>query len=172
MKPFHLLSLAAVLAAACAKVPFVQAPETLRPAAGESAAMTVVATGVQIYECRERKDSTGYEWAFVRPEAELFDSHGRRIGRHGTGPFWQLADGSRVVGTVKARADAPAADAISWLLLSAKSDGSTGALSKVTSIQRVNTAGGTAPVTPCTRATAGTPARVPYTADYVFFSAH
>ena len=171
MKPLHLISLCAVLAAACAKVPLAQTPDALRPDANESPAMTIAATGVQIYECRERKDSAGYEWAFVGPEAILVDSHGRLIGRHGAGPFWQLTDGSRVVGSVKARADAPVPDAIPWLLLSAKSDGAKGALSRVTSIQRINTAGGTAPVTPCMRATAGAPARVAYTADYVFFSA-
>lgn len=42
-----------------------------------------------------------------------------------------------------ARADAPSAAAIPWLLLSTASDGPPGAFSEVTSIQRVNTSGGT-----------------------------
>ena len=94
-----------VVAAGCATPAFQPVPETLRPA-GERLAMTVPARGVQIYECRARKDG-GFEWAFVAPDAELFDTKTRPIGRHGAGPFWQASDGSRVVGTLKARADAP-----------------------------------------------------------------
>jgi hypothetical protein len=44
--------------------------------------------------------------------------------------------------------------------------------SKVTSIQRVNTAGGVAPGSGCSQAAAGTPTRVPYTADYYFFTSN
>ena len=57
----------------------VNVPEKLAPGAGESLAMIVSARGVQIYECRARKDQAGaYEWAFVAPEADLFDSRGNR----------------------------------------------------------------------------------------------
>jgi hypothetical protein len=160
---------AAMLTAACASTPLV-VPDTLRPATSETLATTVGARGVQIYECRARKDG-GYEWAFVAPDADLLDAQGKAIGRHGAGPYWQSADGSRVVGTVTARADAPAPGAIPWLLLSTKSSGSAGAFSNVTSIQRVNTVGGAAPATPCTAQFAGTPVRVPYTADYRLFTA-
>ena len=160
---------AALLTAACASTPLV-VPDTLRPATSETLATTVGARGVQIYECRARKDG-GYEWAFVAPDADLLDAQGKAIGRHGAGPYWQSADGSRVVGTVTARADAPAPGAIPWLLLSTKSSGPAGAFSNVTSIQRVNTVGGVAPATPCTAQFAGTPARVPYTADYRLFTA-
>jgi hypothetical protein len=149
----------------------VAAPEKLRPAAQESLAMVVPAKGVQVYECRAKKDGAGYEWAFVGPEADLFDVNGKRIGRHYGGPHWEAADGSKIVGTVKERADAPAPDAIPWLLLAAKSVGPAGSFSKVTSIQRVNTRGGVAPKGGCSQAAAGTPARVAYTADYYFFSA-
>jgi hypothetical protein len=160
---------AAMLTAACASTPLV-VPDTLRPATSETLATTVGARGVQIYECRARKDG-GYEWAFVAPDADLLDAQGKAIGRHGAGPYWQSADGSRVVGTVTARADAPAPGAIPWLLLSTKSSGPAGAFSNVTSIQRVNTVGGVAPATPCTAQFAGAPARVPYTADYHLFTA-
>src|SRR5882672_9573723 len=119
-----------------------------------------------------RKDQAGgYEWAFVAPEADLFDVRGNRIGRHYGGPHWESADGSKVLGALKERADAPAADAIPWLLLGAKSVGSQGSFSSVTSIQRVNTVGGSAPKAGCSQATAGTPARIDYTADYYFFTA-
>ncbi|HEX6412137.1 MAG TPA: DUF3455 domain-containing protein [Burkholderiales bacterium] len=141
----------------------VSVPDSLKPAAGESLALVVPARGDQIYECRAGK------WAFVAPEAELFNRAGRKIGRHYAGPHWESLDGSRIVGAVKARADAPRAGDIPWLLLSAKSVGAEGAFSKVTSIQRVTTMGGSAPIEPCSQD--GRRVRVPYTADYYFFTA-
>jgi len=149
----------------------VEVPDKLRPGANESLALIVPAKGVQIYECRARKDQVGeYEWAFMAPEADLFDAGGNRIGRHYAGPHWESTDGSKVFGTVKERADAPAANAIPWLLLTAKSVGSEGSFGKVTSIQRVRTSGGVAPKAGCSQATAGTPARIDYMADYYFFT--
>jgi len=166
----------ALVAAGCAglqpPMSVAKVPDQLKPGANESLAMIVPAKGVQIYECRARKDQAGaYEWAFVAPEADLFDARGGRIGRHYAGPHWESTDGSKVLGTVKERADAPAADAIPWLLLAAKSVGPAGAFSKVTSIQRVNTAGGAAPKAGCSQAAAGALARINYTADYYFFTA-
>jgi len=93
-----------------------------------------------------RSRSLRREWKQVRPTL-------RR-------PHWEATDGSKILGAVKERADAPMADAIPWLLLSAKSVGSEGSFSKVTSIQRVNTVGGVAPKAGCSQATAGTPARI------------
>jgi len=161
-----------VLIGGCASQHLANVPDKLNPGAAESLTMVVPARGVQIYECRAVKDKAGaYEWAFVAPEAELFDTRGNRIGKHYGGPHWESNDGSKVVGAVKERADAPAADAIPWLLLSAKSVGPAGSFSRVTSIQRVNTVGGVAPKGGCSQAEAGKPARVPYTADYYFFAA-
>jgi hypothetical protein len=147
-------------------------PDKLRPGSNETLSLIVPARGVQIYECRAHKDRPGdHEWAFVAPEAELFDAQGKRIGKHYAGPHWEAADGSKIVGTVKERVDAPATDAIPWLLLTAKSTGVQGAFSKVTSIQRVNTVSGTAPKAGCTQATLGAKASIKYSADYYFFVA-
>ena len=163
------------LIAGCAAptpVSTVQVPDKLKPAPNELLAMIVPAKGVQIYECRATKDRAGeYEWAFVTPEAELFDTRGNRIGRHYAGPHWESADGSNVVGSLRERADAPVSGAIPWLLLSAKSAGPSGAFSNVTSIQRVNTVGGAAPKAGCSASTAGMAARINYTADYYFYTA-
>lgn len=161
----------ALLLAACAGQPQVQVPDRIRAGANESLAMIVPAKGVQIYECRAGKDAGARpEWVFVAPEAELYDTRGNTIGRHGAGPYWEARDGSRIQGALKERIDAPVAGAIPWLLLTAKPTGPTGSFSKVTSIQRVNTVGGAAPAAGCTGDTIGTPARVDYTADYYFFS--
>ena len=153
-----------LLVAACASppapAPIARVPEKLQPGANESLAMIVSARGVQIYECRSRQEpGGGFGWAFAAPEADLFDARGSRIGRHYAGPHWEALDGSKIAGTVKERADAPLADAIPWLLLTAKS------------VLRVNTVGGVVPRTGCSEATAGAAARINYTADYYFFTA-
>jgi hypothetical protein len=167
---------AVLLVAACAAMPpkfqRTAVPSALAPGANESLARIVPAKGVQIYECRVAKDRpVDYVWTFVAPEADLFDAHGNRIGRHYAGPHWEANDGSRFVATVKARADAPAPGAIPWLLLAARPVVSQGAFGNVTSVQRVNTAGGIAPATGCSQAASGTTVRVDYSADYYFFVA-
>ena len=167
--------LAAAALAGCAATashaPLATVPANLQPAADEALLMVVPARGVQLYECRARKDAAGaYEWAFVAPEAELLDRHGQRIGRHYAGPHWEALDGSKVVGAVRERADAPVAGAIPWLLLSARASGPSGTFSRVSSIQRVNTAGGNAPQGGCAADSAGRTARVAYTADYYLFA--
>ena len=170
--PFFLLLMIAGCGSLRQPVAEVSVPANLKPQSNESLATIVRAKGVQVYECRAKKDQAGgYEWAFVAPEADLFDVNGKALGRHYAGPRWQSTDGSTIVGTLKERADAPAANAIPWLLLSAKSVGPDGAFSRVTSIQRVNTVGGVAPQEGCSQASAGTAARINYTADYYFFTA-
>jgi hypothetical protein len=168
------LCLPAVLAACASTMPpQVNVPDNLKPAAGESLMATLAAKGVQIYECRARKDQPdATEWAFVAPEADLFDAQGKLVGKHYSGPHWEASDGSKIVGTTKARADAPQAGAIPWLLLTTKSDGPAGSFSKVTSVQRINTVNGAAPAAQaCTAATLGKIARVGYSADYRLFVA-
>ena len=170
-----LVSTLVVALSACASAqsfaPTANVPDNLKPA-NESVAMIVAAKGVQIYECRQSKNQAdAYEWALVAPEADLFDASGKKFGKHYAGPRWEAPDGSRIVGTAKERADAPQADAIPWVLLTAKSDGGQGVFSKITSVQRVNTAGGVAPQGGCLESTIGTVVRMPYTADYYFLAA-
>jgi hypothetical protein len=128
----------------------------------------LLAKGVQIYQCRAKADQSGVaEWVFTGPEAELLDARGQRVGKHYGGPSWEAADGSKLLGSVKAKADAPEDGAIPWLLLGTRSAGPAGAFSSVTSIQRVNTVGGVAPpAASCTAASVGKTERVGYTADY------
>jgi hypothetical protein len=152
--------------AACAAPP-APSPAVLAPATNATTALVTGARGVQIYECRTKAD--GFEWAFVAPRADLLDAAGRVVGSHGAGPFWQAADGSRIVGRVTARADAPHAGAIPWLLLDARSDGAAGVLAKVTQVQRLNTEGGLAPAAGCNLERLGQRVNVPYRADYRVF---
>ncbi len=175
--PTHTRSatLAAVLAASLAACAASRSSTAARPAvpaalalpAGEESALRLDARGTQNYECRSRANAPEQtEWALVAPEAELFDGSGKPAGKHYGGPTWEsTVDGSKVVGTVKARADAPAPDAIPWLLLEAKEASGDGVLGRVKSIQRTDTRGGKAPAGACA---VGEKLNVPYSAVYWF----
>jgi hypothetical protein len=144
--------------------------DSIQVSTNEVVLFSAKATGVQIYDCRaDPNDSTHYEWAFKAPEAELFDAKGKIIGRHYGGPTWAAGDGSKVVGEVKARELSPDTDAIPWLLLKAKTHEGNGILSQVTSIQRLETVGGKAPVKGCDQSSLGKEIRVRYSAVYYFY---
>jgi Protein of unknown function (DUF3455) len=177
MKSLTAIGLAsAFLLGACAAPPVVapgaNVPAILKPADNEKAQFIWAARGVQIYECKANPSANGaWLWTFVAPKAQLYDAKGVPVGEHGAGPYWAASDGSRVNGTVKQRADSPASGSIPWLLLTATSSGGPGKMSKITSVQRINTAGGAAPVQGCAgQPDAGKLVQVPYTSDYVFFA--
>jgi len=169
------LSGCAAALAACVTQP--PAPSSTLPAslevpAGQVLALKAQGNGVQVYECRAAQDdATRFSWTLKAPEAKLLDERGSPIGRHYAGPSWELADGSRVVGELKARANSPDANAIPWLLLDAKANYGSGLLAHVASVQRLHTTGGKAPADGCDAAHAGEERRVPYTADYYFYNA-
>lgn len=146
-------------------------PVALDPGPTARVLSTLAATGVQVYECRAAADTAAPGWAFVAPDAVLLDAQGRSVGTHGAGPVWSGPDGSRVLGSVRSRVDAPVAASIPWLLLSTRSTGGAGAFSGVTHIQRLHTEGGIAPAGGCDTRTLGQRVRVPYRADYRLFVA-
>lgn len=162
------LLLSALGLVACSTTPAIVAvPDAIKAQPNEQVAMVLPAKGVQIYECRAKQGQAGaFEWAFVAPEAALYNSAGPQIGKHYGGPTWESNDGSKLVGTLKSRSDAPQAGNIPWLLLTTTASGAKGSFSNVTAIQRVNTVGGVAPTATCAQGNAGSQARVPYTADY------
>jgi hypothetical protein len=166
------LMIVGLVLSACASYPSsgVQVPENLRPAESQVLVATLLARGSQNYECRLGDDGAKPQWAFVAPEADLYDSSGRRVGSHYQGPRWQGLDGSKILGTTVSRAESPSPTSIPWLLLSARSEGAKGSFSDVTSVQRLNTVGGTSPPpSECAAAKLGEIRRVAYTAEYVFF---
>jgi hypothetical protein len=149
--------------------PRTRIPAEIAAPANESLAMINSAQGVQIYRCDPNKDAPGrFEWVFEAPEASLVDENGLKAGRHYDGPTWEALDGSKLVGTVQARKDAPDRTAIPWLRLSARARG-TGTLSKISTILRVSTVGGVAPPS-CPEQDRGRVLRVDYRADYYFYA--
>jgi hypothetical protein len=152
-------------------------PPRLPPDFGvpDNARLTLAARGkgVQIYGCVPKKDAAGaFEWKLSAPEAELFDEHGLKVAKHFAGPTWEAPDGSRVVGSVVHKLDAPDPEAIPWLsLVSAKNSGpGSGVLGAVTHIVRLDTRGGKAPAVGCDAAHANAELRVPYEASYYFYA--
>ena len=89
------------------------------------------------------------------------------VASHFAGPTWQSNSGGSVVGTVADRC-VPDPASIAWLSLNGVPNG-PGIFSKVNFIQRLNTVGGNPPSTP--RSTIGQEAKIPYTADYLFYNA-
>jgi hypothetical protein len=143
-------------------------PDAIHVAADQQLAFSYEGDGVQIYTCNAT--ANGFAWVFKAPRATLVDDDGDVRGIHFAGPSWQANDGSTIVGARVASAPATAAGAIPWLLLNVAShSGPPGKLSKITSIQRLNTSGGVAPAVGCDAAHLGVETEVPYTAGYFFY---
>jgi hypothetical protein len=136
--------------------------EKLAAPEGSTLVLHAFGIGVQIYHWN------GTSWGAATPSATLFaDPAGEgAVASHFAGPTWQSNSGGKVVGTVDQRCT-PDAASIAWLSLKAAPDG-PGVFEKVALVQRLNTVGGNAP----SRAgSVGEEARVPYTADYLFYKA-
>jgi hypothetical protein len=154
------LSVLAVLAGSGA----VRAQEPAAIAApGETVVATLHAEGAQVYECKAGNDGK-LAWAFREPIATLV-LDGKTVGRHYAGPNWEHADGSAVVGKAVGNAPGKSAGDIPWLKLEVTAHRGSGALSGVTTVKRINTAGGVY-AGACDKA--GALHSAPYAADYVF----
>ena len=144
-------------------------PPAIQAPPDEELVFVARAEGVQIYICRS--DSAGQPaWTLKAPEALLYDAQGDVIGKHFAGPTWTHNDGSEVRAKMIGKADAPDAGSIPWLLLEASSNSAQGVLSRVTTIQRIHTAGGLAPGIGCSDATLEREFRSQYSAAYFFYA--
>jgi hypothetical protein len=132
-------------------------------APGETAVATWHAEGAQVYECKAGTDGK-LAWTFREPTATLL-ADGKTIGRHCAGPNWEHMDGSAVTGKVAGNAPGTTPKDIPWLKLEVVASRGSGALSGVTTVQRINTQGGRHDGA-CDKA--GTFHSAPYAADYVF----
>jgi Protein of unknown function (DUF3455) len=144
----------------------VEVPAALNPN-NLSIFRVVSAKGVQVYTC-VRNPAGGTGWVLRGPDAQLFDSQNKPVGKHYAGPTWEGLDGGKVVGAVKTNMPAPVDKAIPWLLLDAKSHEGSGAFTQAQAVVRMGTTGGTAPDEGCDEVRTGQELRVPYTAIYVF----
>ncbi len=157
-------------------------PSAIAVPSGSTLAIHDHGVGTQIYTCTASGGAGGaggsgadagaitYSWVLKGPDAILSDATFAQVGTHGVGPTWTSSDGSMISGTKVAQANATASGAIPWLLLKATSTGGAGVFATITSVQRLNTAGGPAPATGCGSTTVSTETSVPYSADYYFYS--
>jgi len=150
----------------CANVD--QPPAQLQPPASERLLLKVHAEGDQIYSCGA--DGDRFTWTLKAPDARLYGEDGKSFGVHFAGPSWKANDGSQITGKPAASVPSPDANSIPWLLVAVVSHSGDGALAHVTYVQRINTKGGKAPANGCDAGHSGQEARVPYSADYVFFA--
>ena len=126
---------------------------------GNTRVATYYAVGVQKYKARIKagSDPVVYEWAFVAPQADLYDITNAKVGTHGAGPFWEISPADSIFAqqfSPARTAPSPDAESIDWLLLMPKV-GTTpiGIFTDVDYIQRIATKGGKAPLTPPTSLT-------------------
>ena len=164
-----------LLAAALAALPAAAITEpggiaaSLRVPASEAPAFVLNGNGVYIYQCRQAiSDPNTYVWAFVVPDATLYDGS-RSVARHATiGLYESLSDRTSVSGVVRSSQPAGGAN-LPWVLIRAQPIGESGLFANVSSIQRVNTTGGAAPSSGCGPDNVGEESRVAYQADYYFY---
>jgi hypothetical protein len=154
-----ILVLAAALPATSAMA---QMPAAIT-APGETPVAQYHAEGAQIYECKAGTDGN-LTWEFREPIATLMLDD-KTVGHHHAGPTWENADGSAVVGKVAGNAPGATANDVAWLKLDVVSERGRGALSDVTTVQRINTHGGAAQGG-CDKA--GDFHAIAYSADYIF----
>ena len=145
-------------------------PDVLKVPAGNKLDFAADAEGVQIYVCQASTTDGSVAWTLKAPDAQLFGKRGRVIGSHYAGPTWEALDGSTVVGA-RLAGTTPDASAIAWLLLQAVSSTGDGSMSRVTYIQRLDTAAGLAPQSGCDADHLGATVESAYSATYYFYKA-
>ena len=173
-----LAAAAALALTACATGPapmmYSQAmlPASVQVPMGHKVVMETVGAGDITYECRAKANMAGqFEWVFVGPDAKLLDRDGKQVGKYyGPPATWEANDGSKVTGAQLAIAPGGAGN-IPLQLVKANPATGMGAMTGITYIQRVATAGGVAPAAPCTTATKGQKQIVQYKSDYIFYKA-
>jgi hypothetical protein len=158
--PLFAVSLASLLASPTQTL--AQVPAAIA-AAGESVVAAFHAEGAQLYECK-LGTANNLIWRFREPIAALILDN-KTVGTHFAGPNWQLFDGSGVRAETVSSVPGATPDDVPWLKLKVTEQRGDGTLSRVSTVQRINTRGGAAQGS-CE--TAGTYRSVPYSADYLF----
>lgn len=147
-------------------------PTTIQVPAGHNMVMETVGVGEITYQCRTKQGAASeFEWAFVGPDAVLFNRSGQVVGRYyGPPATWENNDGSKVTG--KQLATAPAGEGnIPLQLVKANPAMGSGMMQNVTYIQRLAIKGGAAPAHSCSAGNLGNKVIVKYQADYIFWKA-
>jgi hypothetical protein len=162
MAPFRIAAALVILGMMAGSAAGAELPDAIA-ANGETVVLQAHAEGAQIYECKTAQGGGGLSWQFREPIASLFRD-GKTVGRHYAGPTWEI-DGSAIVGKAVGRAPGATGKDIPWLKLEITDRRGNGPLDGVTTVQRINTAGGGLEGA-CDKV--GDLRTEPYAADYVF----
>lgn len=139
----------------------------LRASADEEAAFVLTADGAHVYQCKATAAGPA-AWTFVAPDATLYEGT-RSIGVHKSPTLFESTSDRSSVSALLRATQAAGGGNLPWALYRAQPLAASGMFAGITSIQRVNTAGGVAPATGCSAANLGAETRVPFTADYYFY---
>ena len=164
MRSLIRLSLIAITATLCA-CSSVKPPSVTPPEASEEA-FRLEASGEQVFRCLI--DARGWYWKFEAPNAYLFDPlTNQAVAKHGYNFTFVHNDGSCLTTRIVSTAPQGKKDLSDALFTVASRDG-YGRLSQIQYVQRLNAKGGV-PTTMCTKEKRGQLARVPFTADFIFY---
>ena len=122
-------------------------PKAIAVPPGNHVILRLYAEGTQTYSCY--LDGGSPVWSGGVPTATLYTDESKHhpVGTHSKGPTWVWSqDQSAFVGDKHyvASVTAPSGVAIPWLRIPKRSASSTGKLSSISYVQRVDTAGGIA----------------------------
>lgn len=164
MRVFFRLSLLAITASLCAcstvKPPSIVPPETTQEA------FRLEAAGEQVFRCQI--DAHGWFWKFEAPNAYLFDPQtNQAVAKHGYNFIFVHNDGSRLNTKIVSVAPRKGND-LSEALFTVKESTYFGKFAQVKYVQRINTKGGV-PIAKCNKQKNGQLARIPFSAEFVFF---
>jgi hypothetical protein len=140
------------------------------PARDAESLLTIVsARGAHHWSCDKSRDATGgYAWRFDRVEMELLEPNGRPAHHAHGSARWQLADGTRLKGTLEHRSEIPARNDLPWIELQA--DSPRGRASRVAQVMRFAASTGRPPPESCSEQQRGARVRLPWSGEYYFFA--
>lgn len=139
---------------------------SLTPPSDTSEAFRLEASGEQVFRCQI--DARGWFWKFETPNAYLFDPlTNQAVAKHGFNFTFVHNDGSKLQTKILATNSLNPSD-LPEALFTVNQSTPYGKFSQIKYIQRINTKGGI-PLSKCTKEKRGQLARIPFSAEFVFY---
>jgi len=165
---FSLVLFALLATAADAAPTDINIPAEFSLPVGHHALFSAPANGDEVFQCVAT--GSGYAWQLHGADAKLLDGDGHLFATQTDIGSWLAVDGSQLSGNVTQTIGAPAgAFGAALYQVTIKSPG--GVFSQITEVVRDDVSGGQAPAQACDQSTARRSVRVPFKAEYIFFSA-
>jgi hypothetical protein len=144
-------------------------PSRISLRANKKLLFKTMAIGVKIYRYCQGEKSQRPSWTLVTQEATVLDAKGKKIGRHFDGATWKFDDGAIVVGKMPPKSDEKGIGKPYWLIFDVTE--AIGARVKdVRYVKSIETTSGLPPVEGYKDDKIGDEQRVPYRAEYWFYT--